>query len=90
MRKSCIYVSDDQWLGMFPNSGENWKLFKKNAINQGCISECESQMLMAPNFFIISDTHMVEKVLFLSQIFEKDILMDLHVLRSRESENHIF
>ena len=32
----------------------------------------------------------VEKVLFLSQIFEVEILMDLHVLRSPESENHIF
>ena len=32
----------------------------------------------------------VEKVLFLSQIFEVEILMDLHVVRSPESENHIF
>ena len=32
----------------------------------------------------------VEKVLFLGQIFEMEILMDLHVLRSPESENLIF
>ena len=33
---------------------------------------------------------MVEKVWFLDQIFEMEILMDLHVMRSPESENHIF
>ena len=33
---------------------------------------------------------MVEKVLLLGQIFEMEIIMDLHVLRSPESENHIF
>ena len=33
---------------------------------------------------------MVEKVLFLSQIFEMEILMDLHFMRASESENHIF
>ena len=32
----------------------------------------------------------VEKVLFRSQIFEMNILMDLHVLRSSECENHLF
>ena len=37
-------------------------------------------------FFYLS----VEKVLFWGQIFEMEILMDLHVLRSPESENHIF
>ena len=34
--------------------------------------------------------YMADKVLFLGQIFEMEILMDLHVLRSPESENHIF
>ena len=33
---------------------------------------------------------MVEQVLFWVQIYETEILMDLHVLRSPESENHIF
>ena len=33
---------------------------------------------------------MVEKVLFLGQIFEMEVLMDLHVLRFSEFENHIF
>ena len=33
---------------------------------------------------------MEEKVLFLGQIFEKKIFMDLHAMRSPESENHIF
>ena len=33
---------------------------------------------------------MVEKVSFLSQIFEVEIFMNLHVMRSPESENHIF
>ena len=32
----------------------------------------------------------IEKVLFWGQIFEVEILNDLHVLRSLESENHIF
>ena len=32
---------------------------------------------------------MVEKVLFLSQIFEMEILIDLHVMRTPESENQI-
>ena len=36
-------------------------------------------------------THvMVEKVLFLGQILKMEILMDLHIMRSPESENHIF
>ena len=33
---------------------------------------------------------MVEKILFFCQIFESEILMDLHVLRSPESENPVF
>ena len=33
---------------------------------------------------------MIEKILFLSQIFEVEFQMDLHVLRSPESEIHIF
>ena len=33
---------------------------------------------------------MVEKVLFLREIFEAEILMDLHVMRTYEFENHIF
>ena len=44
-------------------------------------------------FFIIiifSYLCMVEKALFLGQIFEMEILMDLHVTRTRESKNHIF
>ena len=32
----------------------------------------------------------VEKALFWGQIFGMEILMDLHVLRASESENHIF
>ena len=41
-------------------------------------------------FFLLSLTQvMVQKVLFLSQIFEMDILMGLHDLRSPESENPI-
>ena len=32
---------------------------------------------------------MIEKVLFLGEIFEMEILMDLHVMRAPESENHI-
>ena len=32
---------------------------------------------------------MIEKVLFLNQVFEIDILMELHFL-SPKSENHIF
>ena len=32
----------------------------------------------------------MEKVLFWGQIFEMEVLMDLHVLRSPDSENQIF
>ena len=39
---------------------------------------------------IFSYPYMVEKVLHWGQIFEMEILMDLHVLVSPESENHIF
>ena len=41
-------------------------------------------------FFTFSDPYMIEKVLFLGQIFEMKILLDLHVLRAPESKNHIF
>ena len=39
-------------------------------------------------FLTFSYTYMVEKI-FSGQIFEMLILMDLHPLRSLESENHI-
>ena len=44
------------------------------------------------NNFLISFSYpyKVKKVMFWSRIFEMEILMDLHVLRSPESENHIF
>ena len=42
------------------------------------------QVLLSLNHVI------VEKALFWGQIFEMEILMDLHVLRTPESENHIF
>ena len=41
-------------------------------------------------FFIFFLLSKVEKVMFWGQIFEMEILMDLHVLRSPESEKHIF
>ena len=41
-------------------------------------------------FFTFSYLYMVEKVLFFSHIFGIKFLMDLHVLRATESENHIF
>ena len=40
-------------------------------------------------FFNFSYKCMVVKILFQDQIFEIEILMDLHVLRSPESENNI-
>ena len=40
--------------------------------------------------FLFSLIHvMVEKILFLGQIFEMEILVDLQVMKSPESENHI-
>ena len=39
--------------------------------------------------FIFSYPCMVEKIIFWSQILEVDILMDLHILRYLEHENHI-
>ena len=41
--------------------------------------------------FLLSLTHViVEKSLFFSQIFEMEILVDLHVVRASKSKNHIF
>ena len=41
--------------------------------------------------FLLSLNHvMVEKILLLGQIFEMDISVDLHVLRTAESKNQIF
>ena len=40
--------------------------------------------------FLVSYSHMLDKVLFLGQIFETEIFMDLLVFKSPESENHIF
>ena len=40
---------------------------------------------------LLSISHtMVEKVLFLGQIFEMEIFMDLHGMRSPEYKNHSF
>ena len=48
-------------------------------------------LLVKYGHFLLSCTHvMVEKVLILGQIFEMEILMDLHVLRSPVYENHVF
>ena len=52
------------------------------------------RMIKIHPFFICYFTffypYILEKVLFLVQIFETEILMDLHILRSPESEDHIF
>ena len=40
--------------------------------------------------FTFSHPYMVERILFWGQIFEMEILMNLQVLRSPESENHVF
>ena len=46
---------------------------------------------LATFIFLLSLTlAMPEKVLFLGQIFEMEILMDLHFMMSPESENNIF
>ena len=41
-------------------------------------------------FFTFSDPYMIEKVLFLGQIFEMKILLDLHVLKALDSEKSYF
>ena len=41
-------------------------------------------------FLVTFSLVMVEKILFWGQIFEMEILMDLHVMRSPESENHFY
>ena len=43
-------------------------------------------------FFIFTSLYpcMIQKVFILGQFFEMQILMDLHVLKSPESENDIF
>ena len=40
--------------------------------------------------FVFLLSHVVEKVLFLGQIFEMEIWMDLHIMKSPETENQIF
>ena len=40
--------------------------------------------------FLLSLTFKVQKVIILCQIFEMDILINLHFMRSSESENHIY
>ena len=39
---------------------------------------------------IFSYSYKVKKVLFCGQIFEMEILMNLHVLKAHESKNHIY
>ena len=67
-----------------------------------CVIHNESMIFFSPyntdsnnkifiTIFLLSLTHiMVEKVFFLGHIFEIEILMDLHVMRTPELENHIF
>ena len=45
-------------------------------------------LLRKHNHLLLSLT--VEEVLFLDQIFEVETLLNLHVLRFPETENHIF
>ena len=40
--------------------------------------------------FTFAYLHILKKVLLLSQVFEIEFLIELHVLRSLESENHGF
>ena len=48
-------------------------------------------ILFLKRVFFFSLTHvMVEKVLFWGKIFEMEILIDVYVIRSPESEIHIF
>ena len=51
-------------------------------------TEANNESLLT--FFITFFYLYAEKVLLLGQIFEMEILMDLHILRSPESEKHIF
>ena len=46
--------------------------------------------LTSLDIFIFSYPYNVEEALFMAQIFEVDILMNLHDLRFPESENQIF
>ena len=41
-------------------------------------------------FFTLSYLYMIEKRLIFGQIFEMGILMELHILRTPQSERHIF
>ena len=67
---------------------------KRHYFKQYCFLYSKKSMkvtLFFENTFLFSVTHaMVEKILFLDQIFEMEISMDLHIMRSPESENHIF
>ena len=63
-------------------SGITWARESKNV----CLN-CFFKIL----HFLLYLTRVREvKVLFWGQIFEMDILMDLHVMRTPESKNHIF
>ena len=43
----------------------------------------------SPVYTYVCTYTLIQKVLFLGQTFEKEILMDLHVLKSFEFKNHI-
>ena len=60
-----------------------WQRYFRNLHDY--LLECSPSPLI-----IFSYRCMIKKVLFQSQIFEIEILIDLHVLRSPKSESHIF
>ena len=61
-----------------------------NNRGQNFTSHEASEKILFISFYFFLPNVMVEKVLFLGQIFEMEILMDLHVMRTSESKNHIF
>ena len=52
--------------------------------------EMNVKIFRAENFFTFFHTYVVEKVLFLDQVFEMEILMDLHALKPYASQKSHF
>ena len=73
-----------------------WNSMKKNDVKISCIYINISLSNLMIVYYLLAKAFITfsyleeEKVLFWGQIFEVEILMDLHVLRSPVYEKHIF
>ena len=76
-------------------SGSSYPFFVENIIYRKHVKNKQVSFYIFENIYIIPVIFTfsylrVEKELFWGQIFKLEILIDLHVLKSSESESHIF